>query len=102
MVSDLRLYTDTWVESTECVRSSNDYQLDTQPEVFISRQDMSAKVIPMTAVPEKTDLLQAIQCLMDRLSSPDLTISEATDLRSRLLRLLDATSRSDRPTGRAA
>lgn len=43
----------------------------------------------MLAYLDQSDLVQTLQGLMDRLSSPDLTVAEANDLRPRLFGLLD-------------
>ena len=43
----------------------------------------------MLAYIDQSELVQALQGLMDRLSSPDLTVAEANDLRPRLFGLLD-------------
>ena len=42
----------------------------------------------MPAVQDTSEIVQALQGLMERLSAPDLTASEANDLRPRLLGLL--------------
>jgi len=43
----------------------------------------------MSAYPDQSELVQTLQGLMDRLSSPDLTVAEANDLRPRLFGLLE-------------
>jgi hypothetical protein len=50
----------------------------------------SVKVTAMQGQHDKSEIVQTLQCLMERLSAPDLTAAEANNLRPRLLGLLES------------
>ena len=62
----------------------------------------------MPAIQDTSEIVQTLQGLMERLSAPDLTASEANDLRPRLLGLLESMGGAlcplggDRRVGRVA
>ena len=43
-----------------------------------------------SACNDRTELVRSIECLVERLSHPDLTLAEANDLRPRLFHLLES------------
>jgi hypothetical protein len=43
----------------------------------------------LSACNDRTELVRSIECLVERLSHPDLTLAEANDLRPRLFHLLE-------------